>query len=257
MTTRPRITLSVVSHGDADKIARLLASVRKHENAANFQILITDNLKDDLPSFDSANWQELQILRNDRPLGFAENHNRAFALAHGEYFAVLNPDLIFTQPVFESLINSLNAASLDLIAPAIVDENGHLQDSYRALPTPLELVRRRLPNYAPQLPPPNADGMIYPDWLAGMFWLMSAQTYRQLGGMDEKFRLYFEDVDFCARARIAKMKIALNANLQVRHDAQRASRRKIKFLFLHLQSAAKFFASPVYRQARRLAKLPK
>lgn len=248
----PLITLSIVSHGDAEKISCLLASIQEYESRMkDFQIILTDNLKNDLPdNMIGAN----NILRNERPLGFAENHNRAFALARGKYFAILNPDLIFIQPIFERLLDLLNNASLDLIAPSVVDENGVAQDSYRRFPTPLELIRRRLGDIAPQPFAPNADGIIYPDWIAGMFWLMPAQTYRQLGGLDRKFRLYFEDVDFCARAQIRGMKIVVNMKIQVCHNAQRASRRDWKFLLLHLQSAVKFFASPVYRQARRLMK---
>jgi GT2 family glycosyltransferase len=78
---------------------------------------------------------------------------------------------------------------------------------------------------------------------------MKSGTYRRLNGMDEKFRLYFEDVDFCTRARLNKMKIAVNANIKIRHDAQRSSRKKIYYLLLHTCSAFKFFSSAIYWQA--------
>ena len=67
--------------------------------------------------------------------------------------------------------------------------------------------------------------------------------------VDEKYRLYFEDVDFCTRARLKGMKLLVDPQIQVRHDAQRSSRRKLYYLFLHTQSALRFFTSPVYRQA--------
>jgi GT2 family glycosyltransferase len=185
-------------------------------------------------------------------MGFAENHNRAFQIADGKYFAILNPDLLFEQPVFKRLIDSLDTHQADLIAPQIVDENGAIQDSFRALPTPSEIIRRRLPGYQFKPFQPDNEGLIHPDWMAGMFWLMKADTYRQLGGMDERYRLYFEDVDFCTRARLKGMKLLVNSRVQVRHDAQRSSRKKMFYLFLHTRSAVRFFASPVYRQALRL-----
>lgn len=250
--TAPLLTISIVSHRDAEKVARLLGSLQEHEpQARRFQILLTDNLKDDLPAFDSLPWHSLHILRNPQPQGFAKNHNQAFEQAEGNYFAILNPDLVFAQPVFERLIARLREGHADLIAPLIVDENGKVQDSFRPLPTPFELVRRRLPGYRFEAVPPGGDGMIRPDWMAGMFLLMRSETYRQLGGMDERFRLYFEDVDFCARARLRGMKIGVDAQVRVRHDAQRSSRRNFYYLFLHIRSAARFFTSPVYRQARR------
>jgi GT2 family glycosyltransferase len=69
--------------------------------------------------------------------------------------------------------------------------------------------------------------------------------------MDERYRLYFEDVDFCTRARLKGMKLIVDSQAQVRHDARRSSRKSFYYLFLHTQSAVRFFTSPVYRQALR------
>jgi GT2 family glycosyltransferase len=252
MNSEPLITISIVSHGDAGKIRHLLASLEKHEpDTARFQLILTDNLKDDLPDFNPSPWASLQILRNKQPVGFAQNHNRSFEIARGRYFAILNPDLIFIQPVFEQLTTSLNAHQADLVAPKIVDGNGVIQDSFRALPTPLEVIRRRLPGHPSLLPDPGPNGLIHPDWIAAMFWLMESDMYRQLGGMDERYHLYFEDVDFCTRARLRGMKLLVDAQVQVRHDAQRSSRRNLYYLFLHTRSALRFFTSPVYRQIKQ------
>jgi len=251
MKPDPLITISIVSHDDSEKIPHLLASIQKHEpKISQFQLILTDNLKTDLPDYDPSPWASLLILRNDRQLGFAENHNNAFVSATGRYFAILNPDLIFEQPIFDKLITRLHDQSGGLIAPQIVDENGTIQDSFRSLPTPFELVRRRLPGYKYEPIKPDSEGMIQPDWAAGMFWLMEANVYRRLGGMDEGYRLYLEDVDFCTRARQRGIKILVDTQARVRHDAQRSSRRSLYYLYLHTRSAVRFFTSPVYRQAR-------
>jgi GT2 family glycosyltransferase len=234
----------------------LLESIRAHEpeTQTRFQVLLTDNLKNDLPDFDPAPWASLKILRNERQLGFAENHNRAFGHTQGEYFVILNPDLVFQRPVFDDLLKSMLTHKADLIAPQIVDETGAAQDSYRPLPTPFELIQRRLPGYTFNPYMPDTQGLIKPDWIAGMFWLLRSETYRQMGGMDSKVFLYLEDVDFCSRARLQGMKIMVDSNLRVRHDAQRTSRRKLYYLYLHSRSALRFFFSPVYRQVRRLSR---
>lgn len=252
MTVEHLITLSVVSHGNAEQIGQLLASLQKQEQPiTRFQLIITDNLKNDLPDFDPTPWASLHILRNEQQLGFAHNHNNAFKISKGSYFAILNPDLIFERSIFEQVVTSLHRNKADVIAPKIVDENGTAQDSFRAMPSPYEIIRRRLPGYKFTPYQPDHAGLIHPDWIAGMFWLMKTDVYRQLGGMDEKYRLYFEDVDFCTRARLKGMKLLVDSHIQVRHDAQRSSRRKLYYLFLHTQSAVRFFTSPVYRQALR------
>lgn len=250
MKKYPLITLSIVSHGDADKINTLLNSIQTYEpeTSTRFQLILTDNLKDQLPDFAPVSWHSFSMLRNEHPLGFAENHNRAFELAQGEYFAILNPDIAFECPIFADLLASLQHYEANLVAPQIVDKAGIIQDSFRPFPTPFELFQRRLPDYKPKPYFPDQNGMIHPDWVAGMFWLVRSESYRQLGGMDKRFRLYLEDVDFCARARLSGMKIIVDSNIKVRHDAQRASRRNLYYLYLHFQSAFRFFLSPIYRQ---------
>jgi GT2 family glycosyltransferase len=249
----PLITLSIVSHGDADKIARLLKSIQRHESAMcrNIQLLLTDNLRDELPDYDPSYWASYSIFRNEHPLGFAQNHNNAFKNAAGKYFLIFNPDLVFESPVINALLNSLQKHNADLIAPQIMDETGVVQDSFRTLPTPFELIRRRLPGYSFKPYQPDSDGIVHPDWIAGMFWLMPSKTYRDLGGMDEKFFLYLEDVDFCTRARLQGMKILVDSNIQIIHEARRSSRKSLKYFFLHLQSAFIFFTSDVYRRAMK------
>ncbi len=254
MTTQTIITLSVVSHGNAMQITHLLTSLQKYEPTSQIQLILTDNLKNDLPAFDPTPWNSLHVLQNDQQMGFAQNHNRAFELATGTYFAILNPDLIFERSIFEQLIASLQKHQAHMIAPKIVDENGITQDSFRTMPSPSEIIRRRLPGYKFEAFQPDSEGLIQPDWMAGMFWLMASDVYRQLGGMDERYRLYFEDVDFCTRARLKRMKLLVDSEVQVRHDAQRSSRKKLYYLFLHTQSAIRFFSSPVYRQALRQSK---
>jgi len=252
MTTTPLVSLAIVSHGNAEKISHLLSSIQEHEiNTRRFQIILVDNLGNDLPNFNTRPWSLLQILRNKKQRGLAHNNNQAFDTAKGEYFAVLNPDLLFESAIFDKLITSLKTYQAHIIAPQIIDTDGVVQDSFRKLPSPTEMIRRRLPGYQFKAPLPDANGLLHPDWIAGMFWLMPSSTYRTLNGMDEKFKLYMEDVDFCTRARLQGMKIAVDTKVQVRHDAQRSSRQNLRYFFMHTKSAAQFFLSPVYRQARK------
>ena len=257
MACKPLTTISIVSHGNAHTIHVLLNSLKQHEpDTKRLQIILTDNLRTDLPNFDPAPWASLQIIRNSVPLGFAHNHNNAFEHAQGKWFAILNPDLIFEHPVFDALLKRLEKHPKAILAPQVVDENGHIQDSFRAMPTPQELIRRRLPNYVFQRYQPDQNGLIHPDWIAGMFWLMDSDLYRTLRGMDIRYRLYFEDVDFCTRARLTGFEVLGDADVNIRHDAQRSSRTRLGYFLLHTKSAFRFFTSHIYRQALRQLRRP-
>jgi GT2 family glycosyltransferase len=98
--------------------------------------------------------------------------------------------------------------------------------------------------------------MVPADWVAGFFMLFRSGVFERLGGFDERYFLYYEDVELCSRARLAGSKIVWMPGVKVVHDARRHSHRDAKFLYWHLRSIARFFASPVYRAARRLEAAP-
>jgi len=248
----PWVAISIVSHGDAEKIVSLLESLNSQEHISRFQIILTDNLGTDLPVFDSHTGSSIEVIRNKHAKGFASNHNHAFQLSRGNFFCVMNPDVIFHKAVFDRLIELLETGTADLIAPLITDSKGELQDSYRRLPKPVEILKRRWPGYHFSPIPPDMDGMIRPDWMAGIFLLMKSETFRKLGGFDEGYYLYYEDVDLCSRARLAGLKLLVDTGVSIQHEAQRDSRKSPRYLLWHLQSALRFYNSPIYRQTLKL-----
>lgn len=142
---------------------------------------------------------------------------------------------------------------MGLAAPCIHNPSGQLEDSARKFPTPWRiahrvLTRRRTRDYAA---PSTA---LHPDWVAGMFLLLRTPVYREMGGFDEKYFLYYEDVDLCARIRLAGLDIVQLPLPGVVHDAQRASHRDPKYLRWHVGSMLRFFCSRVFMrlQWRRL-----
>ena len=247
----PLVSVSIVSHGDAEPLQALLTSLAAHENAGALQLIITDNLGRDLPEIQPSGWHSVVMLRNARPLGFAANHNVAFQHVGGQYFCVLNPDALFLGSVFRPLMRRFERRECDLAAPIVVDSQGRVQDSFRRLPSPSELVWRRM-RRSSLAPEPAAGAILHPDWVAGTFMLMSSQAFSRLSGFDSRFRLYFEDVDLCTRARLMGMTILVDAGLRLQHDPRRASRTAGRYLLWHVQSALRFFASDVYRRARRM-----
>jgi N-acetylglucosaminyl-diphospho-decaprenol L-rhamnosyltransferase len=248
-SNEPLVTISIVSHGDAEKIGRLLKSLQTCELNRQFRVILTDNQGDNLPEFDSSPGTSFVILRNPHPRGYAWNHNQAFRLVETSYFCILNPDVLFQQEVFGRLISLLETGQADIVAPLIVDSMAVIQDSFRGLPTPMDIVRRKLPGYCLVPIPPDAEGLVRPDWMAGIFLLLKSETFRRIKGFDDRYRLYFEDVELCTRARLEGLKLLVDTGIRIQHDARRASRKNIRYLLWHIQSAIRFFTSPVYKQA--------
>lgn len=240
------LTLSVVSHGHGALLWRLLDDLQHHPSLRGARVIVTLNVPED---FNRARWPglDLLVLRNEQPQGFGANHNAAFRQATGRWFGVLNPDLRLPDDPFPTLLAAAGAqARPGLVAPRIVDPEGRDEDSVRANLTPWSLLRRRFDPGAGRVSVAADGGAPVFFWLAGMFLLFSVDAYRRISGFDERFFLYCEDYDICARLRLAGADIAIVPGATVVHEAQRDSRRSSRHLRWHLASLARVWTSPVF-----------
>ncbi len=236
------ISISVVSHGQIDLIDSLLHDINEHCLAAQIEVLLTLNLSETLP-FNEDNFAfPIIVIRNPIPLGFAANHNQAFVKSSGQIFCVVNPDIRLHENIFPALLDCLKDAHVGVAAPLVVGEQGETEDSARRFPTPLKILCKafggcRGSDYVVK------NEMIFPDWVGGMFMLFRRETFVQLGGFDQRYFLYYEDVDLCARLNLQGYKVALCPAAKVIHHAQRSSHRNFKYLKWHLFSMMRFFCS--------------
>jgi len=241
------ISISIASHRHGPMARRLLSDLETH-CAGRIEIILTENV----PENPAVDWSlvsvPVKVLRNSEPRGFGANHNSAFRQSSGEFFCVLNPDVRLTSDPFPELLRELSAPRTGVAAPLIVDSGGAVQDSARRFPTPVSLLRKALMS---PVPPDYAirDEPFSPDWVAGMFMVFPRDVFREVEGFDERYFLYYEDVDLCARLRRKGYEIRLNPRARAIHDARRDSHRDLEYFARHLRSALRYFLS---RRQRRL-----
>ncbi len=239
------VTLSLVSHGQAQLCVGLLQDLSVLAPASIHKLILTINLPEPLPALDNLPFP-VEVVHNPRPLGFAANHNQAFTRASSEIFAVLNPDLRMAVDPFPALVTRLADIQVGVVAPVILEPDGHVADFARRLVSPWEVLRRRMASVEPDF------GVDHPEWLAGVCLLLRSSTYAALGGFDPRYTLYCEDADLCARIRLRGLRLEVVREATVTHMAQRASHRSIRPLLLHVSSLFRFWASPVYGSYRLL-----
>jgi GT2 family glycosyltransferase len=244
------LTLSIVSHGQAALVRNLLEDVRARVRTP-VAVLMTVNVPEALP-FSAADFRfPIEIHRNPAPRGFGANHNAAFARASGTHFCVLNPDIRLAADPFAPLLAALEDPAVGVVGPLVRGESGGVEPSFRRYPTPMFILRKALLG-APAVPEyAIGDAPISPDWIGGMFMLFRAETYREIGGFDERYFLYYEDVDICARLRHRGYDIRLIPAASVTHAARRDSHRRLRYLGWHIRSMLRFWGSDAYRRARR------
>jgi len=218
-------------------VAQLLGDLRACTTA--LEIVVTVNVPEADGFRAASGARPVRIVRNDAVKGFGANHNAAFRASHGEFFCVVNPDLRLRSDPFPRLLQCLRGDTLGVVAPRVESPSGQLEHSARQFPTPLSILAKALG--ARDAPPPVAQGLSHPDWLAGMFMLFPREAFGRVGGFDESYFLYYEDVDICARLRKLGYQIGYCADATVVHDARRTSHRDARYLRWHLASMARFF----------------
>lgn len=244
------LSISIVSHGHGPLIERLLQSLEEHRPSARLEAIVTLNVPEVFDAERLGLSFSVRIVQNAHPRGFAYNHNQAFQLATGSHFCVLNPDILFREEVFSSLLAELESPDMGIVAPGVVEADGMAGDNYRKLPTPQRMLARALQRGRPlDLVRVDERGYALPDWIAGMFLLMRADLFRELNGFDERYFLYLEDVDLGVRCQLAGYSMVVNTRVKVIHQARRDSRKKLRFLLWHLTSTAKFFTSAPFWSA--------
>lgn len=246
------IHISVVSHGHAEHIERLLADLAALPNTNALQLTLTLNIPETIEYPLNSLPFPCKVRRNTEILSFSRNHNLAFNAApepdDALFYLILNPDTRLRGEVLEQLANALHdhkQHGIAVVGPRVVDEQGHLQENGRLFPTLgyliLKLLRRE-----PDNPVNEHQGMAQVEWLAGMCLLLESSVYKQLNGFDEHYRLYYEDVDLCLRLRQLGLKAAIVCDAQIVHIGQWKSRRNITHLFWHCGSAVRFLVK-LYR----------
>ena len=241
-TSLPTISISIVSHAQGHLLELLLDDLGRCCKTFPLEVLITLNLPEDL-RFDQSKYPfPILVQVNSKPRGFSANHNYAFSKSSRQYFCVMNPDIRIDEEVFSALCGCLQDTVVGVVAPLVVDANGIMEDSARHFPTPIKILCKALggcqgSDYIVK------DETVFPEWVAGMFMLFHREVFEKLNGFDERYFLYYEDVDLCARLRLHGYVVAMCPGAKVIHNAQRSSHRNIRYMARHLISMLRFFFS--------------
>lgn len=236
------VTVSIVSHGHLEMVSPLLAQLETFSHAHIESVVLTLNIPEACPLPDFHTRFQLKIIKNKNPKGFGANHNQAFDQCKTPFFLVLNPDVCLDGDVFQPLIN-LASTDIGLLSPRIMEPGNNLPEPHRGLITPIEILSRKRLDY----PAPKQ-----PAWIPGLFMLFRTIAFRQIKGFDEKFFMYGEDFDICARVKMAGWQIGIAENLRVLHDARRASHVSRQHLWWHISSLFKVWTSTTFWRYRAL-----
>lgn len=230
------LCVSIVSHEQYDVLEPLLSALVAEPLVQ--RVVITLNA----PEVPRVRSPKVQYIANSNVKGFAANHNAAFIHCVSTHFLVLNPDTTVSTQALRALCAAAANIRGAVLAPVVIDHERALFTNVRRFPRLGQAIGRlvrgeREGGY-------RADAGLAPfpvDWASGMALLFPREVYIVLGGFDQRYFLYYEDVDLCRRAMKAGVPVIAIPDAVIEHTAQFASRRSFRLLRTHVQSAARYF----------------
>jgi N-acetylglucosaminyl-diphospho-decaprenol L-rhamnosyltransferase len=211
----------------------------------DFEIFVVDNDRVEPPELPS--W--VRLIRNEENIGFARANNRGIDASSGDTIVLINPDTLVERDFFEHLEAFVSEnPKAGIFGPKIVDSEGHLQLSARreisalsgflgrtSLLTRLfpksSIVQSQFPAVTDQSHPASVD------WVSGACMVVRRATLRDVGPLDDRFFMYFEDADLCRRARAAGWLVYYLPHVEIVHQTGASSRSKPKAIWLLHKSA--------------------
>jgi hypothetical protein len=229
-------------------------------NAIN-SFLRTRQLSIKLYLIDNSPTDELKQITQDsrceyifcgKNLGFGKAHNIALKLAQKEslYHIVLNPDVYFDPQLLNDIYSFMeNSNDVGQLMPKVLYPNGELQYSGKLLPSPFDLLGRRLLTWMPafkkrndiyELRHADPDKMLNVPQHLGCFMFFRVDVFRKSGLFDENIFMYTEDIDITRRVN-KFFKTLYCPQFTIYHHYEKGSRKSMRLFFYHIRSAIIYF----------------
>ncbi|MBI3255880.1 MAG: glycosyltransferase family 2 protein [Candidatus Andersenbacteria bacterium] len=255
-----KLSIIIVNYKTAPLTAALVESLLKDDLPKGTEIIVVDNGSgDESVSFLRSDYPEIMVIDNRENKGLAAGVNAGLAIARGQHYLVLNPDMIALPGAVATLTSFMDGHSdVGMAAGKLISPNGKLQYSCYRYYKPMTIVYRRTPlGRTAQGKATIAQFLMKDfdhkevrdvDWLMGACLMARREVVKKIGGMDEQFFLYFEDVDWCRRVWEAGWRVTYVPQAMFSHFHQRSSDgNSITKLFTsrptreHIKSAVKYF----------------
>lgn len=180
-----------------------LKSVQASLEHLDAEIIVVDNnSSDDSCQMLETLFPEIKLIKNSENIGFSKANNQGVKAAQGDYVCILNPDTVVAEDTFVQLIKFANEAKdLGTLGCQLIDGTGaYLPESKRNIPLIRVAAQKMLGNtrnyYANHL---SKDEVGKVDVLVGAFMMFNRNTYLEVGGFDEDYFMYGEDIDLSYR----------------------------------------------------------
>ncbi len=250
----PDLSIVIVGYRSLEPLRECLPSIRETAGPGVETILIDNASGDGTAAFVEREFPEVRYFRNSTNVGYSRAVNQGIREALGRYVLVLNPDIKVLPRALERLLRFMDErGDAGIAAGKLLNADDTVQDSCRRFYTFWTLILRRtflgrVFSRSPALrrylmADFDHDHSREVDWVIGACMMVRKEALSDIGLMDERFFLYFEDVDWCYRTWKSGWKVYYVADAVMKHRYARESAKRgpSKQLVAHMISLFHFY----------------
>jgi GT2 family glycosyltransferase len=251
---RPDLSVCIVNWNTRQDLEQAITSVLQSDPELEPQVIVLDNASSDgTPEMVREQFPSVKLLESAENLGFAKGYNRAAEEAEGRHILMLNPDTVVQAGALRSLVRFLDSRQeAGAAGPRLLNSDGTVQYSCRRLPGPMAAILRN--TLLGRLVPGNRFTRDYlmadwdhrtvrqVDWVSGAAICIRRETWSEVGGFDEGYFMYAEDIDWCLRAHHAGWHIYyVPASVVVHRIGRSSDQRPVRMVVEFHRSMARFY----------------
>lgn len=206
-----KVSIIIVSWNVRDLLKKCIESVFVFSKNTEFEVIVVDNASSDgTAEMIQKYFPEICFIKNEQNLGFAKANNLGIARAKGEYVLLLNPDTEFVEDALSKVVEKMDSdKKIGVLGCKLINQDKTTQSSVRKFPRILDIIAIFSKVY--KFIPSVLDKYLEKDFdyskeqnvdqVMGAFFLVRKDVFSDIGMMDEKYFIWFEEVDFCLRAK--------------------------------------------------------
>jgi GT2 family glycosyltransferase len=248
----PLISVVIVNYKVPELVTQAVRSIKEAALAGQTEIIVVDNASEDRSrQIITSAFSDVIYVGLKANIGFGKASNLGARRSRGQYLLMLNPDAVISHNTLEVCRDFLQEhPQVGILGPKILNPDGSLQSGCRrSFPTPFNSfchlfgLARLFPNSkrcsAYTLSSFDPDLSMEVDAISGSFMFMPRQVFGEIGGFDEAFFMYGEDLDLCAKAKQKGYQVWYHPGTQIIHFKGQSSRK------LSLRSRTAFYQAMV------------
>ena len=254
------LSIIILNYKTKELVKQCIKGIKLANLAFDYEIIVVDNASNDsIGEMLKERFSDVKFIQSPENVGYAAGNNLGLKQSLGEYILILNPDIVVKEGSIEKMIEYIKQNNeIGLVAPKLINPDKTIQHSCFKFPTfwtpvfrrtplgRLKIFQKKVDEYLMKDWPHDSNKEV--DWLLGAALLFSKNSLEIVGPLDERFVLYFEDVDWCRRFWEKNLKVMYFAESEMVHYHQRLSAEDsfFKSIFnnvtrIHIQSWLKYF----------------